>query len=78
MTNPASFSSVRSVSCLSLKKHWNELIAAIGPKTFSRDPISLSRKVRHTPRSFFEDLSDQSAEVVRRIMSDNMRELLNL
>jgi hypothetical protein len=29
-------------------------------------------------RSFFEDLSDQPAEVVRPIMSDNMRDLLNL
>jgi predicted TIM-barrel fold metal-dependent hydrolase len=57
---------------------FNELIAAIGPENILTGFDFPHPEGLADPRSFFEDQSDQPAEVVRRIMSDNMRDLLNL
>jgi pimeloyl-ACP methyl ester carboxylesterase len=56
----------------------NELIAGIGPQTFSPDPISLTRKAWQTRGRSSKIYQTSRPRVVRRNMSDNMRELLNL
>ena len=60
------------------EENLNELIAAIGPQNVLAGSDFPHPEGLADPRSFLEDLSDQPAEVVRRIMSDNMREMLNL
>jgi hypothetical protein len=54
------------------------LIAAIGPQNVLAGFDFPHPEGLADPRSFFEDLSDWTPEVVGRIMSDNTRELLNL